>query len=169
MRIFQRWGWRIIWLRTSWTRFLDTSRILLKSLSSIMLFCLVRVCVRASLRLLRVVTTTILWAGAVLFLHQNFMNSLVLSLVSSISCGLVSLLKHASHDVVICTFDSQIIIWPLTITTYSCHNLLQAHWLLVTIPRWTCRSITDNLLHLEDMRRLLETTSGLMIWILPWK
>lgn len=168
MRIFQRWGWRIIRLRTSWTRFLDTSRIFLKSLSSIMLFCLMRVCVRASLRLLGVVPTTILWAGAVLFLHQNFMNSLVLSLVGSVSRGLVLLLEHVSHDVVICTFDSQIIIWPLTITTYSCHNLLQAHWLF-TIPWWTCRSITHNLLHLEDMSRLLETTSGLMIWILPWK
>ena len=169
MRIFQRWGWRIIWLRTSWTRFLDTSRIFLKSLSSIMLFCLMRVCVRTSLRLLRVVTTTILGTCAILFLHQNFMNSLVLSLVCTISCGLVSLLEHASHDVVICTFDSQIIIWPLTITTYSCNNLLQAHWLLLTIPWWACRSITHNLFHLEDMRRLLETTSGLMIWILPWK
>ena len=169
MWIFQRWGWRIIWLRTSWTRFLDTSRIFLKSLSSIMLFCLMRVCVRAGLRLLGVVTTAILWAGAVLFLHQNFMNSLVLSLVCSISCGLVSLLEHASHDVVICTFDSQIIIWPLTITTYSCHNLLQAHRLLITIPRWTCRSITHYLFHLKDMRRLLEATGGLLIWILPWK
>ena len=169
MWIFQRWGWRIIWLRTSWTRFLDTSRIFLKSLSSIMLFCLMRVCVRAGLRLLGVVTTAILWAGAILFLHQNFMNSLVLSLVCAISCGLVSLLEHASHDVVICTFDSQIIIWPLTITTYSCYNLLQAHCLLFTIPWWTCRSIAHNLFHLKDMRRLLEATGGLLIWILPWK
>ena len=169
MRIFERWSWRIIWLRTSWTRFLDTSRILLKSVSRIMLFCLMRVCIRASLRLLGVVTTAILWADAVLLLCQNFMNSLVLSLVSSVSCGLVSLLEHTSHYVVICTFDSQIIIWPLTITTYSCHNLLKPHWLLFIIPRWTCWSIAYNLFHLEDMRRLLEATGGLMIRALPWE
>ena len=106
MRVCHRWGWRIIGLRTSWTRFRDTSCIFLKSFASVLLFCLVRVSSGLSLRLLGVFSAPILGTCAVLLLHQNFMNSLVLSLVDRASCSVVGLLKHASHDISVGTFDS---------------------------------------------------------------
>ena len=161
-------SWRIIWLSPSWTCFLDASSIFLKSLTSEVLFCWLRICSCLSLGLFWMFSTSVFWAYSILFLHNHIMNSLVLSLVSWNPLCLVSSLVHSCHDIIVGMFHTQNVIWSLIVNSHSSDHFSQAHRLVWLISCGVGWNIVDYFLHLKDVRRLLETTCCRLV-LLSWK
>ena len=129
---------------------------------------MLRICSCLSLRLLGIISATILWANSSLaFMCHHFMYSYVLSLICRITCDSARLLEHASHYVVIGTFDPQVVIRSLIICSNRGYNFLHAQRLIFTIPWGVTLDIIHSFLHLENVRRLLEATCRLLIRILP--
>ena len=163
------WGWWIIWLCTCWTRLCNSPCILLESIPRVVLLGRLRVCSCLGLGLLRSITTAIFRAYAFLLVQDHLLNSLVLSMICPTARGLVSLLQHACHYIIVGSLDSQVVIWSLVICGNCGGCFLHSKRLVITIPWSVGLYIIYNLFHLENMSRLLEPTRGWLEGILPLK
>ena len=128
-----------------------------------------RVCSCLGLGLLRSITTAIFRAYAFLLVQDHLLNSLVLSMICPTTRGLVSLLQHACHYIIVGSLDSQVVIWSLVICGNCGGCFLHSKRLVITIPRSVGLYIIYNLFHLENMSRLFEPTRGWLEGILPLK
>ena len=73
------------------------------------------------------------------------------------------MLEHACHHIVVGSLDPQVVIGPLVVVAHSGHHFLKAHCLMIWVPGGVTVDITDNIFHLEDMRRLFQAARGHLI------
>ena len=119
-----------------------------------------RICSCLGLRLLGPVSTAVLGPNALLLVQDHLLNSLVLSLVCYTARGLVSLLQHACHYIVIGSFNPQVVIRSLIFRTNSRCSLLHPKRFVITIPGGVTLNIIYNFFHLEHVSWLLKPTRG---------